>query len=146
MVWQEAKMSIKVYVDTNIFLNSILQRDKNISKRILYFLANNNFEIILNDVSIINIHYFIQKDLNFNRAKEYISILLEEYTIVSAYKKLLQQALHSNFKDFEDGVQYFCAKEAEADFIISNDKNGFRNSKITVITADDFYSNYMISS
>jgi len=32
-------MSLKVYIDTNVYLNSIENRDKEVSKNVLAFLA-----------------------------------------------------------------------------------------------------------
>jgi len=138
-------MSLKVYIDTNIFLDAILNRDKDISKEVLFFLEEKNFEIILNNISIINIHYFASKDKNMNNTmvKKHINLFLEEYTIFSTNTEILQTALNSNFDDFEDGVQYFCAKSIGADFIITNDKKGFLNSDIDVITSKDFYNEYI---
>ena len=138
-------MSLKIYVDTNIFLNAILNRDNNISKDVLCFLKDKNFDIILNNISIINIHYFASKDKDLTKdmVKEQINIFLEEYIICSADTKILQTALNSNFDDFKDGVQYFCAKDIEADLIITNDKKGFLNSEIDVITSKDFYDEYV---
>ena len=40
-------MSIRIYIDTNIYLNSILNRDKGISKEILSFLAGVDVELYL---------------------------------------------------------------------------------------------------
>jgi predicted nucleic acid-binding protein len=138
-------MSLKVYVDTNVFLDSILNRDNGIAREVLYFLEDKNFEIILNDVSIINIHYFSSKDkkLNSETVKKYIGLFLEEYTIISANTELLKSALYSKFSDFEDGVQYFCAKEIGADLIISKDKKGFKESDIEKINPVDFYNEYI---
>ncbi len=138
-------MSLKVYVDTNIFLDAILNRDNDISKEVLFFLEQKNFEIILNNISIINIHYFASKDkkMTNDMVKKHINIFLDEYTIFSAETEILQTALNSNFDDFEDGVQYFCAKSIGADFIITNDKKGFLNSDIDVITSKDFYNDYI---
>lgn len=138
-------MSLKVYVDTNIFLDAILNRDDNISKEVLFFLEEKNFEIILNNISIINIHYFASKDKKMTSeiVKKHINLFLEEYTIFSAETEILQTALNSNFDDFEDGVQYFCAKSIGADFIITNDKKGFLNSTLDVITSKDFYTEYI---
>ena len=138
-------MSLRIYVDTNIFLNAILNRDNNISKDVLCFLKDKNFDIILNNISIINIHYFASKDKDLTKdmVKEQINIFLEEYIICSADTKILQTALNSNFDDFEDGVQYFCARDIGADLIITNDKKGFLNSEIDVITSKDFYYEYV---
>ena len=138
-------MSLKVYVDTNIFLDAILNRDNNVSKEVLFFLEEKNFEIILNNISIINIHYFASKDKNMNNimVKKHINLFLDEYTIFSAEREILQTALNSNFDDFEDGIQYFCAKSIGADFITTNDKKGFLDSTLDVITSKDFYNEYI---
>lgn len=136
-------MSLKVYIDTNIFLDSILNRDNGIAREVLFFLEDKNFEIILNDISIINIHYFARKGLGTSSLKQYINTFLNEYTIISANKDLLLQAINSDFKDFEDGVQYFCAKDYGTELIITNDKKGFKVSDIEVISSLDFYNQYI---
>ncbi len=138
-------MSLKIYIDTNVFLNSILNRDNGISNEILSFLESKDVDIILNNISIINIHYFASKDkdLTKNMVKEYINSFLDEYIVFSADTKILQTALNSNFDDFEDGVQYFYARDIGADLIITNDKKGFLNSEIDVITSKDFYYEYV---
>jgi predicted nucleic acid-binding protein len=41
-------MSVRIYIDTNIYLNSILNRDKGISKEIFSFLAGVDVELYLN--------------------------------------------------------------------------------------------------
>ncbi len=46
-----------IYIDTNVFLDSILNRDDGISSQVLIYLAKTNALIYLNDLSIINIHY-----------------------------------------------------------------------------------------
>jgi predicted nucleic acid-binding protein len=136
-------MSLKIYVDTNIFLDSILDRDNGIARGVLFFLEDRNFEIILNNISIINIHYFARKGLETQKLQEYINTFLDEYTIVSADENVLRSAINSGFKDFEDAVQYFCAKEKKAKLIISNDKKGFQKSDIGTISASDFYYQYV---
>jgi len=57
-------MTLRIYIDTNIYLNSILNRDKGISKEIFSFLAGVDVELYLNDISIINIHYIESREEN----------------------------------------------------------------------------------
>ncbi len=40
------------------------------------------------------------------------------------------------FLDFEDAIQYYCAKSIYADYIITRNTKDFTHSKITVITSD----------
>lgn len=138
-------MNSKIYIDTNIFLDSILNRDSGVSKEILYFLQEKNFEIVLNDISIINIHYFARKGLEPKHLKKFINILIDTCTIVSSDEIILKNAINSQFKDFEDAVQYFCARKIAADLIITNDKKGFKNSRIETITSQNFYLKYIIN-
>ncbi len=53
--------------------------------------------------------------------------------------KIIDLALNdNNFKDFEDGLQYYMAIENEQNFIITRDLPDFKESKIPVMTADEY--------
>lgn len=136
-------MSIKIFIDTNVFLNSYLNRDNGISERIFTFLEEGNFEIYLNDISIINIAYIIKKDFSRDEIKDKINLIVNQYNTVCADEKIILDANNSKFKDFEDGVQYFCAKKINADLIITNNKKDFKFSDIDVITSLEFSLLYL---
>jgi len=139
-------MSTKIYIDTNIYLNSILNRDDNISKEVLSFLSEVEVELYLNDLSIMNIHYIIQKKLDRDDVKSELKIIQNEHSLVSITKEIINNALDSQFKDFEDGVQYFCAKSVEAELIITDNLKDYKYSDIRVISAKDFYESYVPKS
>ncbi|MCT7487222.1 PIN domain-containing protein [Aliarcobacter cryaerophilus] len=103
-----------------------------------------NADSYLNDLSIINIYYITRKSTNREKIKEVLKTILYEQNIVSIDQEIIENALNSNFKDFEDGVQYFCAKKIEADLIITDNKTDFINSDIKVMTAKEFAEKYMI--
>ena len=116
---------MKIFIDTNVFLDALLNGDKGLSKKLIQHLEKQNIEISLSDISVINIAYIIRKDFSKNEITEIDNILLKKHIIVCASGKIIEDANNSKFKDFEDGVQYFCAKEIEADLIISNNKKDF---------------------
>ncbi len=125
------------------FLDALLNRDNGLSKKLIQHLEKQNIEIFLSDISIINIVYIIRKDFSKDEIKEIVDIFLKKHTIVCANGKIIKDANMSKFKDFEDGIQYFCAKEIEADLIISRNKKDFLESDIFVLRADEFYTLYM---
>ena len=131
-------MNFKVFIDTNVFLDSYLERDNGVAKSLFNFLENSNTEIYLNDISIINIAYIIRKKFSKDEIKEKINLMTNQYHIVCASERIIIDANNSNFKDFEDGVQYFCAKEVEADLIITNNKKDFTFSEIEVLSPVEF--------
>ncbi len=136
-------MSIRIYIDTNIYLNSILNRDKGISKEILSFLAGVDVELYLNDISIINIHYIIKKSFDREGVIEELRTIQQENNLVSVDEEIIENSLDSEFKDFEDAVQYFCAKKIDAELIITDNIRDFKLSDIRVISAKDFYKEYI---
>ena len=136
-------MSLKVYIDTNVYLNSIENRDKGVSKSVLAFLAQKDIQLYLNDLTIINVHYIAKKNRTREEITQILKVILKKQEIVSIDKEIIYSSLDSEFKDFEDGVQYFCAKRVDADFIITSNKKDFAHSEIKVLTPLEFYSEYM---
>ncbi len=47
-------------------------------------------------------------------------------------------ALKSGIDDFEDAVQYYAAKSAHVDFIITRNIKDYKESTIPVLTAEQF--------
>jgi len=131
-------VNFKVFIDTNVFLDSYLERDNGVAKSLFDFLENSNTEIYLNDISIINIAYIIRKKFSKDEIKEKINLMTNQYHIVCASERIIIDANNSNFKDFEDSVQYFCAKGIEADLIITNNKKDFTFSEIEVLSPVEF--------
>jgi hypothetical protein len=52
--------------------------------------------------------------------------------------KIIDLALNSEFRDFEDAIQYFTAIENELELIITRNQSDFKESKIPVMTAKEF--------
>jgi len=136
-------MNLKAYIDTNVYLNALENRDNNISKEVIIFLEKRAVEIYLNDLSILNIHYITRKTIDRVVIENEIKNILSKHALVSIDKYTIQNAFDSDFKDFEDGVQYFCAKAINADFIITNNPKDFESSQIKVFTPKIFYDEYI---
>ncbi len=52
--------------------------------------------------------------------------------------KIVELVLVSDFKDFEDAIQYHTALENGIDVIITRNKKDFKNSKLPVMTAKEY--------
>ena len=51
---------------------------------------------------------------------------------------VIEKALSSNFKDFEDAMQYFSALASNCEAIITRNERDFKNAEIPVMDADAF--------
>jgi len=136
-------MNIKAYIDTNVYLNAIENRDSNISKKVIIFLEKKAVKIYLNDLSVVNIHYITRKSIDRAMIETQIRKILNKHTLVSIDKRIIEYSFDSKFKDFEDGIQYFCAKAINADFIITNNPQDFETSLIRIFTPQEFYDKYI---
>ncbi len=136
-------MSLKIYIDTNIYINSILNRDNRVSQKILIFLENTKTKVFINDISILNINYILRKYLDKPSIKNELKAINDKNVLVSVDKTIINQALNSKFNDFEDGIQYFCAKQINADLILTDNKKDFANSQIKIMSSKEFFEKFI---
>ncbi len=84
--------------------------------------------------TINNLWFILRKQFSSQQRREIISSLLNLFEISSLNKdKLLSAIQRDDFSDFEDCLQDECAAAVHADFIITRDKNDFKNSKIKAL-------------
>ncbi|MCL2844798.1 MAG: PIN domain-containing protein [Chitinivibrionia bacterium] len=130
---------MRVFIDANIIIDVLLNRQD------LYEDASNVLRICeekktaLAPHTISNIFFITRKDYTPKERKSMLLGILEYIDIVPTGKYQIVQALkNENIDDFEDALQLECAKEFNADFIVSRDVNGFSNTDIEVITPKEF--------
>lgn len=62
--------------------------------------------------------------------------ILEICEIIPGKKEdLIRSIALGDWRDLEDAFQYLIAKNLNADFIVTHDKKGFKNSSIKVLSA-----------
>ncbi|MDR0725939.1 MAG: PIN domain-containing protein, partial [Prevotellaceae bacterium] len=63
-------------------------------------------------------------------------------TISDLNSDVVEKALNSNFKDFEDALQYFCALQSNCEVILTRNSKDFKLSPIPIMTANEFLEQY----
>ena len=63
-----------------------------------------------------------------------MEIIYDITEILPFYKEIIFTAHYSNFKDLEDGFQYFTAKENNINIIITRNQKDFRVDDISILT------------
>jgi len=127
---------MKLFIDTNIFLDLILKRDKYLEAiAILEFCENLSNSAVVADITLLNIDYIASKQNS--SIKSFIELINETFLVVGANNKTFDVALNIKNSDLEDTIQYLLAKEYQCDYIISNDKN-FYCADIKVLNSTEF--------
>jgi predicted nucleic acid-binding protein len=129
-----------LFIDSDVLLDIILIRQPHnrYAMRLLSLIDSNQYEYCTSVHTLLNVHYIASKEYGKNASKEAIKLLLEKLIIIQDDRKIFVDALYSELPDLEDAVQYFAAKSAKADFIITRNVKDYKNSIIPVLTAEQF--------
>lgn len=141
-------MGYKLFVDTNVYLDFLMQRgnDWHYAQAIFKLAENGAIEVFTSASSVINLMYIM------NTYKLRQSEIIKNTCAILSYTKLVNPdnitfeiALSSGFKDLEDAVQYHTALEVTgiSYFITSNIKD-YKNAMklLPVITPGTFMEKY----
>jgi len=132
---------MRVFIDTNIFLDMLQKRENYISaKKIMSLVIDDNFKFFVADITLINIDYVARKQVSSIR--EFLKYINDNFTIIGASNSSFQDALNIKNKDLEDNLQYCLALEQGCDYIVTNDKS-FLKKDIKVISSEDFVLKYL---
>lgn len=131
-----------IFVDTNIVIDLLAKREPFYKEaQDLFTLGDKNeVNLFISSLTFANAYYSIVRHHKEVDAKKYLSKFKVLVTILSLDAKAIELALASDFKDFEDGLQYFTAMDNEADVIITRNKKDFANANIPVMTAGEYLS------
>lgn len=67
-----------------------------------------------------------------------MEVIYDITEILPFYKEIIFTAHYSNFKDLEDGFQYFTAKENNINIIITRNQKDFKVDDISILTPKQF--------
>ena len=85
-----------------------------------------------------NIFYILRKNLGIEKAKELLRKLRLLVSILPIGEKIIDLALNSDFSDFEDGIQYFTARQNNIGVILTRNIRDYKERDITIQTPQEF--------
>lgn len=132
-----------IFLDTNVIIDFLADR-KPFSKaaaKLFDYSEKGKVKIFISSLSYSNIYYVVKKASSH---KEMITILreLESMTeTVDVTKSVIKSSLSSDFKDFEDAIQYYTAiSNKKTTTIVTRDIKDFKNSELAVMTPEEVIS------
>jgi predicted nucleic acid-binding protein len=133
-------MKEKIFVDTDIIYDLLAKREPFYqSAAKLFTLADEEkITIDVSALSFANIHYLVSKQLSNQKAKHILRTFRILVHIAPIDDKIIDLALNSDFTDFEDAIQYYCALEGECQVLLTRNLKDYNKAEIPVMTAQDF--------
>ena len=82
--------------------------------------------------------YLLTKELNREKALKTLEKIRIVFSVAPVDEKVIDMSLVSDFRDFEDAVQYYSAIHVRADYVITRNKADYRDNQIPVLAPDEF--------
>jgi len=130
----------KIFLDTNIVLDFLGERENfyEPAAKVLTLADQKIIMVFTSPTSVSNAYYILAKYENSKSALEKIRKFKVLCNISVMNDEVVERAINSDFKDFEDGMQYYSAIAESCDIIITRNEKDFKNSMIPVMNAESF--------
>jgi len=123
----------KIFLDTNVVLDFILKREGFAEDAAIIF-----------DMGERN--YVVSKIESKKKSRRIIIKLLSLVEVLSVSESTIKKAAMSEFKDFEDAIQNFCAEEEGLNHIITRDLKDYKKSKLSVLSPKEFLTSLTLNT
>ncbi len=129
-----------VFVDTDIVLDLLGNRKPFYRHAAELFTIADRSEITIfvSSLSFSNLNYILSKQYSANQARKILMKFKTLVTVLSASDKVVELALLSDFKDFEDALQYFTALENGVTLLLTRNLKDYKTAGIPIMTAEQY--------
>lgn len=125
----------KCFFDCDVIIDFLLSREPFFDdiRAIFKELTNKEILICISPLTVANSYYIIRVNESKKIAKEKIELLLKLVNVEHLYSTAIIKSKQSNFRDFEDAIQNFCAEEANHRVILTRNTKDFIKSRLTIL-------------
>lgn len=131
---------MKILLDTNVLLDVFLERKPfyDSSIRVMALVERSKIEGWICGTTVTTIYYLIEKALSRREAETHTKNLLKIFHVTPVNLYVLQSAIDTKFRDYEDGVLHQAALSAGVDGIATRNTKDFKHSQLPVYTPEEF--------
>ncbi|MDI1355174.1 MAG: PIN domain-containing protein [bacterium] len=132
-----------LFLDTNVLIDFFADRKpfSTEAARLFNYSFKKQINIYISAVSYNNMYYILRQSCSHAETIKMLTELNEWTDIIDVSKDIIKKALKSDFKDFEDAIQYNCAKSlSKIDFIVTRDTKDYKPSALPILTPKEAVS------
>jgi predicted nucleic acid-binding protein len=127
-----------IFIDTNIVIDLLGQREPfyKESAQIFSLADKGVVKLSVSALTFANTHYIISKQKSAGEAKKLLRHFAVLVDILALDKKIINLSLNdSDFKDYENAIQYYAAIENGQDVMITRNLKDYKKARLPVMTA-----------
>ena len=95
---------------------------------------------------LANIYYVINKIASHQKAIDAIRKIRAIVTVLSFTDKEIGESINAEFRDFEDGVQYFIALNSKIEYIVTRNVRDFKKGSLNILTPAEYLKTLKIKN
>ena len=129
-----------IFIDTDIILDLLTQRKPHylFAARLFELIEDNKVVAFTSPIILANIYYISARLTSHKKALDNIRKLISFLKIITVDEQIMTLALNSNFKDFEDSIQYYAAKKHGLSILVTRNKSDYKVNDMMICTAEEF--------
>ncbi|MDJ0845124.1 MAG: PIN domain-containing protein [Crocosphaera sp.] len=133
---------MKILIDTNIIVDVALQREPFLlnSEAVLIKVEEKQLEGYVSAATFSDIYYIINKTRGKDWTLTFLNRLYSFCQVAKVNTAVIEMALNSNFRDFEDAIQYSVAVINNLDVIVTRNPKDFPVSYPQILTPSQLIS------
>ncbi|GHV23031.1 PIN domain-containing protein [Spirochaetia bacterium] len=133
-------MKKQIFIDSDIILDLLAQRKPfyDHAAELFTIAYNSKIELYTTAVVLANVFYILRKTKGNEGAKRQLKDLRLLVNVLPINTNIVDMSLNSKFSDFEDGLQYFTAKENNLLAIITRNGEDYKIKDIIIQTAEEY--------
>lgn len=132
---------MKLFVDANLLV-AVVNKEYPLftyASRILSLSERKGFRLYTSPICLAIAFYFSEKKSGRKIASKKMAVLVEHISVATVDAAVVNQAVQQkNIDDFEDGMEYFSAKNAGCEIIVTENPGDFHFGDLKVMRAEEF--------
>ncbi|HRU05221.1 MAG TPA: PIN domain-containing protein [Candidatus Brocadiia bacterium] len=131
---------MRILVDTNVVLDLFLAREPFFAgaARLFAMIERGEVEAYLCAASVTTVDYLLRRSLGASEAKKALRLLMRLFGVAPVNRAVLEAALDSRVRDFEDAVIAESARLVDAAQIVTRNTRDFRGSPVAALEPSRF--------
>jgi len=135
---------LRVLIDTNVILDVLMKREPHFENSYAFLkLCGAQITGLIAASQTTDIFYILRREgTDCDAVKSAIKKLTDNLRVIDVNAADVENALSSDFKDYEDALLAFGGKRHRADFIITRNKKDFECSPVNALSPTDFLERF----
>ena len=135
---------INLFIDTDVIIDFLIDRNPYSREAAIIFtlMEQKKLKGYVSSLTFSNLYYVLRKIEPHRKVILKLDSLSKILIILKVDEQTIKSAIASEFRDFEDSIQYYCANDnKKIDVIITRNIKDYKNSETAVMTP----GNYLIT-